>query len=455
MAGTMKSALSQISGALAAASETVKNETGLPQSFGEMPPNVEGVAYLKEMKFDLHKDGDNKGKPFFYAAAIAITPDFVIDDAGNQRKVKGRRTNQNVYLYDTPTKASKTLQDNLNKLYALFRMFGVDTSQFTEEGLDEQLELTIQAIVQSQPCIRFSTRQGQPTMEFPNPRTFHQWEEVCEPPEGFEHPGDGVEESAQVSTQTPPPPKPAATKPPAPAKAPAAAATAPKPAAPKPSYPPKPAPVSPVQAKPAPVTAKPPAAAPKAPMGPKPGAPKPAPSPAAKAPLAPKPGPKPAAPKPAPAPEPVPSDEYQVGDEIPFDELVAAADDATNSEQESAAARLTEIANKHGITDDQIGACGSWSEIAELIKSVVSPEDGAAPAEDAPADSAGDEWHPAVGDVFLFKGTDPKTKKPMTKAIEVEISAVQPDERTCWVLSLEDRNKTWKGVKYDQLENMA
>jgi len=157
---------------------------------------------------------------------------------------------------------------------------------------------------------------------------------------------------------------------------------------------------------------------------------KPAPPPAAKSPA------KPPASKPAPAPAPEPE-----AAELPDDvrELATMAENG----DDGAVQKLQDIALALGISEEEWGATPNFGAAADLIEARQSGEGGGEAAEEAPP-------VPAKGDVYEWFPVDPKTKKPLKKAVEVEITGVDAKTETV-TAKRSDTKAVVKGIKFSEL----
>jgi hypothetical protein len=140
-----------------------------------------------------------------------------------------------------------------------------------------------------------------------------------------------------------------------------------------------------------------------------------------------------------------------------IDSLVKRAEEKDKEAQE----RLIELAVAAGNERAVVEALDTWQAVADLA---IGAGDEA-PAEEAPAEEAAPEepWKPKKEEVYKLKPetevvkTDPKTKKKMrvkqkaTKAVEVEITAVDEKTSTVTCLNNSDRKTTYKNVKWDDL----
>lgn len=153
--------------------EAHKNdETNFSMGSADLPAGIEnGIAQLTEIKFDVHKEGDNKGKWFFYAHGTVLEPTEFTDDDGVTHHVEGRVTKIIESLYDTPSKKRKTLDEHIDWVMNELRKLGLDTSELSFEDL----EAAAATLKDAGPTFKFRTWSGAPTKEYPNPIVNHQW----------------------------------------------------------------------------------------------------------------------------------------------------------------------------------------------------------------------------------------------------------------------------------------
>jgi len=126
--------------------------------------------------------------------------------------------------------------------------------------------------------------------------------------------------------------------------------------------------------------------------------------------------------------------------------LGAAADEG----DDEAIAQLTAAAEEAGITEDQINGAKSWGEVADMIAAATL---GDGPGSDDAASGGEDDWAPQVGEIYQYKPIDPKTKKKVAKAIEVEVKAVDTDARTMRLQNMDNKKLFYKDVSWDDLES--
>lgn len=158
-----------------------------------------------------------------------------------------------------------------------------------------------------------------------------------------------------------------------------------------------------------------------------------------------------APPKSPPPPPPAAEPE---GTDLPDDvnELAALADGDDEATKDPAIQKLQEIALAAGVTEDEWGATGTYAEAAGLVEA----KRAEAEAEGGGSSDSGEEapFEPAKGEVYEYRPVDPKTKKPMKNAVEVEVTAV--DKKTSTVtIKRSDTKAVIKGVRFDELSPPA
>jgi len=192
----------------AAHAEAANAETTMPMM--DLPGGIKGgIAQVVECKFDKYKEGDNKGKWYFYCAAVVIEP-----KTHEGRKVEGLRTSIMEPMCETPSRKRATIEAHMHYVYNEFRKLGVDTREISPD----QLEDVAAHIKAAKPIIGFSTRLGKATPQYPDPKVFEQWEGLVQ---YGDHADDEVNDNTPdpEPTPAPPPPTPKATKPKAAPKA--------------------------------------------------------------------------------------------------------------------------------------------------------------------------------------------------------------------------------------------
>lgn len=123
---------------------------------GSLPAGIEnGVAQLTECKFmEIEKEGENKGKVMFIAAGIIVSPEVHTDGT----PLKGRRTSINEFIFDTPTRSRKTVDDHMAWVMNTMRCLGAETSNVSS---GEEIEQLAESLKQAGPYFTFRTWKGQ------------------------------------------------------------------------------------------------------------------------------------------------------------------------------------------------------------------------------------------------------------------------------------------------------
>lgn len=175
----------------------------------ECPPIPNGVARLVDIHFDEFKSGANQGKLFCYFGATVITPKFSTLPDGSKVPAAGCRTHNTFPLCQTTTTKGvvTTLEANLAKCMNEFKKLGLDLSGM---GLDTW-EAGAAALVESGPYFGMSVSRSEPTPEFPNPRTWHNWglaipdyKDETDPDAGVDEHPDADPEPVKEEKKTPP-----------------------------------------------------------------------------------------------------------------------------------------------------------------------------------------------------------------------------------------------------------
>lgn len=149
----------------------------------------------------------------------------------------------------------------------------------------------------------------------------------------------------------------------------------------------------------------------------------------------------PAKPAAAPEPEPEPEPTSELPDDIR--ELAAMCE----SGDDAAVQKLQDIALGIGISEEEWGATANFGEAADLIESRRES------AGNEPS-SEPEEFLPAKGEVYEWFPVDPKTKKPMKKAVEVEVVTVDKKTSTVTIKRM-DTKALVKDIKFDALSTPA
>lgn len=177
----------------------------------ECPPIPNGVARLVDIHFDEYKTGKNQGKLFCYFGGTVITPKFVTLPDGSKIPAAGCRTSNTFPLCATTNAKGEitTLETNLARCMNEFKKLGLDLSGL---GLDTW-EAGAAALVESGPYFGMSVSRSDPTPEFPNPRTWHNWAMAIPDYNDETDPDAGVnDQTDEVVTEPEPEKKTAAPK---------------------------------------------------------------------------------------------------------------------------------------------------------------------------------------------------------------------------------------------------
>jgi hypothetical protein len=126
------------------------------------------------------------------------------------------------------------------------------------------------------------------------------------------------------------------------------------------------------------------------------------------------------------------------------EDLDTLAEQAASDEK--AGERLMEIAVTAGVDEAAAKQTKTWAEVVDMINKArdVPQQPAAEPAAD---------WEPKVKQVYKYKPLDPKTKKAVKKAVEVEVVAAYKKNRTVDLKNLDNTKITYKGVSWDDLES--
>ncbi len=387
---TSKSKLAGKLGAKGAAAVAAHANDETTYGFIELPGNFQGIAQLKKCYFKEFENGDNKGQFFFRAQAIVSDPVTFATPNGVIRS-RGLMTSIQIAICDTTTKTGKnagkvtTQEDHIAEVLLEMRRLGGET--FTDGATLEDLEGLALALEEAQPYFVFST-----SAPSGNGKPFHNWHGTRNLPVDYSPSSEGGEAGGMVEENTPDGHNDAEDQEVAAAAAQKAiektmaAASASKPG--KPS------------------TAKP----------------------------APKPIPK------APEPEPVVEE-----DETP--DLDALVEDANNGESETqreSAEKLVELAVEVGIEEDAAREAETWEALAEMIRANGDGTEGEVEKTEAESDEPAG---PQEGDTVFFAPTDPKTKKPVKKALQCVITAVNEDG----TVNLKSGKTAYKNISPDRL----
>lgn len=187
------------------------DEITYPKAGGDVPAGVDGgIAQLVDCYFDLHKDGENKGKPFFYMAGVAKSPDEIVQSANGKSiaaPVKGLRVSAIEPLYETPNRKSRqSVDDHVAYVTNEMKKLGIDISEYGDDA--EDLESMAEALQEAKPHFKFRSWKGKPNKDYPDPRTNYDFngttdwtdegggDEVVDDSNGEEEEEEGKEEAS-------------------------------------------------------------------------------------------------------------------------------------------------------------------------------------------------------------------------------------------------------------------
>lgn len=176
----------------------------------DCPPIPNGVARLVDVHFDEYKTGKNQGKLFCYFGGTIITPKFATLPDGSKVPAAGCRTSNTFPLCATTnTKGVTTSQEeNLARCMNEFKKLGADLSGVSID----QWEALATALVASGPYFGVSVSRSEPTPEFPNPRTWHNWAMAIQDYNDETDPDAGVNDQTDEIVTEPEPEAPPVTK---------------------------------------------------------------------------------------------------------------------------------------------------------------------------------------------------------------------------------------------------
>lgn len=356
---------------------------------GDLPAGIEGgIARLVDCKFDVYKKGDTEGELYFYAAGVVVSP-RVHGDV----RIEGLRTSIMEPLCETSGRSRETVEDHMTWILNELRKLGVET-----DGVEySDLEAIVAALKEQQPYFRFRTWKGQKqtTGKYAGqePRTQHTWNGVCDYEDDNTDPGAAVEED---EGSTPPPLKPAKTiKGEGPN---GQSAKAPTTTTKNVSY------DTALQ------NAKSAGSIRKA--------------------------------------SSFVEDEEETSTEAEdgfnefedLDNLISLAEAGDDNAQQ----KLRDMAEAAGATDEDIDAADDWQAVADFVTKMQT-------AESSVEEDSVEKYTPQVGEVVSYRPTDPKTKKPSTKAVECEVIEVKAKARLVKLRNLANSKLTYEGVRWDTL----
>lgn len=146
----------------------------------DLPPGIKnGVAQLTKCYFKQYENGDNKGEYYFRAEGVVVKPKEVATQDGSM-KVEGLTTSIMMPVCETKNSKgeTKSIEENAAKVINEMKKLGADADEMAESP--ENLEEIAAALQEAKPYFKFTTSAGKTTKEFPNPRTWENWNGIIE-----------------------------------------------------------------------------------------------------------------------------------------------------------------------------------------------------------------------------------------------------------------------------------
>lgn len=156
----------------AAVAQHAQDETDF--GFQRLPPGINnGVAQLTKCYFDTYKTGESIGEYYFRAEGTMLTPASVMTPTG-PAKVAGLTTSIMFPVCDKKTsKGVKGQAEFIAEILNEMRKLGADTSSCASA---DDMENLAKVLEQEQPYFKVRTSQSAPTVEYPNPRIWENWD---------------------------------------------------------------------------------------------------------------------------------------------------------------------------------------------------------------------------------------------------------------------------------------
>jgi outer membrane biosynthesis protein TonB len=418
------------------AHEQHKNDETEYSGFGSLPGGINnGVAQLIECSIEQieRADSKNKGEYYFRAVGTVILPR---DHEGVP--IAGLRTQLMENIFETPDSMGKrkTVEEHWAFILNELRKLGLETADMDVTS-DESIQTSLDALVQSAPYFRFRTWQPpkskDPQYKDREPQVMHFWDGFL--PDFVPEIQSGVVDNSEEANQQ----EDTSTTAQARGKAP----TKPTQTQQKPTQAPTRAPNSPAKPqptnKPTTSTQKPtsPQKAPQTAQKPTQGKTTQQPKPQTRTTT--KTNPK--------SPDEIDPPNETVSTstgELPEDlnELAQLAVDDTAAQD-----RLREIAIEAGLSDKDVDDAPNWEALIGLIEATINNQGNTTETTEEQ-----EVFVPEVGSVWGYKPNDPKTSRPVAKAMDCKIIAVDEKNGTCTLENLEDSRKKYQKVPFDKLE---
>lgn len=147
-----------------------------PSGNGRLPEGIEaGIAELRECKFGVYREGENKGKPYFFAVGIVQEP-----KVHNGIPIDGMRTQLGpMPLCETPKSKIKTFKERWERMQDQLKLLAGKEAIEEIDGTPEEIEAgyvdLMDTLVENKTMFRFRTWKGKATKDFPNPRVNEEW----------------------------------------------------------------------------------------------------------------------------------------------------------------------------------------------------------------------------------------------------------------------------------------
>lgn len=111
--------------------------------------------------------------------------------------------------------------------------------------------------------------------------------------------------------------------------------------------------------------------------------------------------------------------------------------------------RLKQMALDAGITEEAIKVAESWQAVAGMIQASVNGTLAGAEGEGI----EDEPWKPEAGKVYGYEATvtNLRTKKKEKKAVQVEVKVVHEEQKTAEAMNISDRKTTYKAIPWDEL----
>ncbi len=178
----------------------------------DLPGGIKsGVALVTKCYFKQYENGDDKGEWYLRAEAVVVEPKEVKTEQGTM-KVEGLTTSVMLPLCATGGTKPRDLEENVARVMNELKKLGADPDEIEAVESDEDLFAIAKAIEEAGVYTKFNTSTGKATKDYPNPRTWENWNGVIldYDPASAEEVEDDTEKASDVEEEAPA--KPAAGK---------------------------------------------------------------------------------------------------------------------------------------------------------------------------------------------------------------------------------------------------